>query len=209
MGHLSRASIISVGVAISVVSLMASVRKNPPFSHRNVVGSSVSPAEFRTYVEGLRFNELSPVKVLHTMDGAERARASLAGVAVSARDSIEMGEGMIIGKIRSDRRYEPLGLESGDNYFWVDRKGPANHPWRAVMISSNGVSRHVLGMVYTHHADPAALKAHQQEYCDGRPGCFVRRDVTSALDSHLTALEGPWFPCSFTGCCRADKPPRN
>lgn len=66
---------------------------------------------------------------------------------------------VILARVHSDKAYQHLGIEEGDNYIWVDRHLPKllKHWWRTYMVPAKAGS------------DAKRLKRSDDEYSHGDP----------------------------------------
>jgi hypothetical protein len=87
--------------------------------------------------------------------------------------------------------------------MWIDRNGPKDKPWRAIMLSADGESRRLIGAVrYTPdagHIGPDSPATHARLYCDGRQGCFIKRVIAGVANGHAVVV-GSWMRGN-QGCC--------
>jgi len=195
-------------IGVGSLALIAGLpSRSSPFGDRDLLGSAVAPAEVARYTAVLSFTDLGPAAPLHAPSGLESTTASVAVAKVSRPDSMDLANGKIVSMVMSERDFAPFGLRAGKNYMWVDRRGPVENPWRAIMISADGQHRKALRLTYTPdaaHPGPDGPSGHAQKYCSGLPGCFVSRALIGGLGAgSKKLLETKWMRCG-TGCCEVE-----
>lgn len=173
-------------------------RTAEPFGSRDVLSTSVSPGELSAYLAAEDARAGFRIMTQATLfEGTVRVHAAMAYANdFQLKDSATAAAGIVLYRIDADDDYEPLGLTRGSNYLWMDAKGPAENPWRGIMISSDGTHRSLMtAFKYTpatEHNNFSPLD-HQQQYCNGLPGCIYARS-TSGGDGTV------WIRCT-NGCC--------
>jgi hypothetical protein len=106
-----------------------------------LAGSEISAEAIRTMITAARFDAAGRPRPLHNEDGSIGAFAAMAPATNSKADSTTLARGLIVARIDVDKSFSDYGLSAGTNYLWVDRLGPAEQPWRAIVVSANGRDR--------------------------------------------------------------------
>lgn len=192
----------AVGLALGVGSLGAGSGTPADILSRQL--TAVAVRELLTAEEtagGFRVTEAA--RALALVAGSEPVTVTVALRADQPRrDSAVWAAGVVVMRIDASAAYAPLGLAAGRNYLWIDGKGPAGEPWRAAMLSADGVHRVLVGQIrYTagaEHGDLTSPQGHALRYCGGEPGCLVLR-----LGPDGQKYETVWMRC-VDGCCELE-----
>lgn len=141
------------------------------------------------------FEPVGDAVMLRTAEGPTGFRATMAlpadrrSIPASAWET-----GVVIARITSEGPFPSLGLSPGVNYVWIDRLGPAEDPWRGIVLSADGARRVELeNFKYTpasDHTNPGGPLGHAEKYCDGADGCLYQTPRGTAQ----------WERCA-RGCC--------